>query len=61
MDLLIAILMMMGVNATPDSFNNQEFLDKNSTQIKAAQQKADELKASGDEKSIIVIVGTGNG
>lgn len=61
MDLLIAILMMMGVNATPDSFNNQEFLDKNSTQIKAAQQKADELKASGDEKSIIVIVSGGNG
>ncbi len=61
MDLLIAILMMMGVSTTPDSFNNQEFLDKNSNKIKEAQQKADELKATGNEKSIIVVVSGGNG
>ena len=61
MDLLIAILMMMGVQATPDSFNNQEFLNSNQVQIKEAQQKADELKAKGDENSIIVIVSGGNG
>jgi len=61
MDLLIAILMMMGVNATQDSFKDQEFLNRNELQIKEAQQKADELKANGQDEKTIVVLGGGNG
>ena len=61
MDLLIAILMMMGVQATPASLNDKEFQDRNATQIKEAQMKADQVRGTDEEKQIIVTTSTGNG
>ena len=61
MDLLIAILMMMGVNASPDSFNDQEFLNRNSSQVEMAKDIAGSLEGTDEQKMTIVVGGGGNG
>ncbi|MBS1763790.1 MAG: hypothetical protein JSS90_02355 [Bacteroidetes bacterium] len=40
MDLIIAILMYLGVYATPADLNNKDFQEKNANQIQKAQQMA---------------------
>lgn len=62
MDLLIAVLMMLGVNCGPDNLNDSRFLEENKMQI----EKATEMINKGDitpemlQKGGVVIVDEGN-
>ncbi len=57
MDLIIAILMYLGVNATPADLNNKDFQTKNAKEIEQAQKMA----AQGTKVDCdgIIVVGTG--
>ncbi|MCB0848210.1 MAG: hypothetical protein R2847_03920 [Bacteroidia bacterium] len=58
MDLIIAILMYLGVYATPADLNNKDFQTKNAKQIEQAQKMA----AQGTKMDCdgIIVVGTGS-
>jgi hypothetical protein len=61
MDLLIAILMYLGVWATPDQLADQDFINKNQASIQTAQTAIDQGNYGYDERGGIVITdGTGN-
>jgi hypothetical protein len=57
MDLLIAILMYLGVYATPEDLQNKDFLERNAGQINKAEQM---MKDKSSDLDGIVISGGGN-
>jgi hypothetical protein len=61
MDLLIALLMTLGVYATPEDLKNQDFLDKNSEQIQRVEDQLRNTSGSGTQEKTIIVVGSGNG
>lgn len=57
MDLIIAILMYLGVYATPADLNNKDFQAKNVTEIQKAEQMA--KQGTTVNRDGIVIIGSG--